>query len=99
MPAVQLLDILNGRLVADVGASAVPFTLTQLQDEVDKHVQASASEGDWSSLRRVLAGARSSGLLKAITLQMVDDFAVLWQLSPAQHMKLRDVIRNAQEDR
>lgn len=99
MSAAQLLDILNTRLVADLGAGAVKFTFAQLQDEVAKHVEASAGEGDWVSLRKVLALARTSGLLATITPQMVDDFSVIWQLSPAQHMKLRDVIRSAQEGR
>lgn len=99
MPSAQLLDILNTRLVADVGAAAVPFTPAQLQAEVEKLVASSASEGDWASLRKLLARARQSGLLATITLQVVDDFSVVFSLTPAQHMRLRDVIRNAQEDR
>lgn len=99
MPAAQLLDILNTRLVADVGAAAVPFTTEQLQVEVGKATELSARDGDWASLRKVIGRARQSGLLATVTLQTVDDFAIVFSLSPAQHMRLRDVIRNAQEER
>lgn len=97
MPAAQLLDILNARLLADLGAAAVPFTTAQLQDEVSAQVTTSATGGEWASLRKLLAQARRSGLLTAMTPALIDDFAVVWKLSPAQHMHLRDVIRNAQE--
>jgi hypothetical protein len=99
MPAEQLLDVLNTRLVADVGVSAVPFTHEQLRAEVEKLIDSSAVDGEWASLRTMLAKARSSGLLATITLQSVDDFAIVFGLSSAQHMRLRDVIRNAQEAR
>ena len=99
MPTAQLLDILNARLAIDAGAAAVPFTVAQLQAEVDAIAATAASDGDWASLRKLLATARRSGLLRSITAQVIDDFAVIWKLSPAQHMHVRDVIRNAQEDR
>jgi hypothetical protein len=75
----------------------VPFTLAQLRDELEKVIEAAAGDGDWASLRKVIARARNAGLLATITLQMVDDFAVVFQLSSAQHMRLRDAIRNAQD--
>jgi hypothetical protein len=97
MPAEQLLDILNTRLIADVGARAVPFTAAQLREEAQKHEI--TPDGDWGALRKLLAQARRSGLLQTITLQLVDDFSVVFRLSPAQHLRLRDVIKNAQEER
>ena len=97
LPAEQLLDILNGRASAETGH--VPFTRTQLVDELEKHLETAAAGGEWASLRKLLAQARRSGLLATVTLQMVDDFSVVFSLSPAQHMRLRDVIWNAQEER
>jgi hypothetical protein len=99
MPAEQLLDILNTRLVADAGARAVPFTTQQLQEEVARHLDAAVADGDWGGLRKLIARARHAGLLQTITLQLVDDFSVVFRLSPAQHMRLRDVIKSAQEGR
>lgn len=97
LPAEQLLDILNGRAAAE--PNHVPFTRTQLVEELEKHLEAAAAGGEWASLRKLVGQARRSGLLVTVTLQVVDDFAVVFGLSPAQHMRLRDVIRNAQEGR
>lgn len=97
LPAAQLLDILNGRAAAE--PNHVPFTLAQLQAELETLLERTAAADDWSSLRQLIARARRSGLLATITLQLVDDFSVVFRLSPAQHMRLRDVIRNAQEER
>lgn len=98
MPAAQLLDILNTRLVADVGAGAVPFTMEQLHAEV-QHLIDPSQAIDWAGLRDILTRARRCGLLAEITPQLVDDFATVFQLSPAQLTHVRDVIRNAQEER
>lgn len=98
MPSAQLLDILNTRLVADVGAAAVPFTLEQLQAEVQQYANPAGAD-DWAGLRDILMRARRCGLLAEITVEIINDFAVVWQLSPAQHMHVRDVIRSAQEER
>jgi hypothetical protein len=98
MPAVQLLDVLNTRLVADLGLAAVPFTLEQLQAEVQQLIDP-ANAGDWAGLRDILVRARRCGLLGEITERIIDDFAVVFALSAAQHMHLRDVIRSAKEER
>ena len=66
---------------------------------MEKHQAAAVAGGDWGGLRKLLGQARHSGLLASITLQMVDDFSIVFRLSPAQHMRLRDVVKNAQEDR
>lgn len=98
MPALDLLRILNDRLLADVGDGAVPYLLDQLQTEARDLVAGDVASSEWTTLRRVLAAARRDGTLAACTPQVVDDFAVVWQLSPAQVTHLRDVIRHAQED-
>lgn len=95
MPAAQLLAILNDRLAAD-GRGARPHTLEQLRAEVQGLIDPSAGR-DWAGLRQVLAAARRAGVLAAITPQVLDDFAGVFQLSPAQHTALRDVLRAAQD--
>lgn len=96
MPAAQLLGILNERMHADVGADAPDYTLEQLHAETSTQQQ-SAAASDWSSLRQTITIARRCGLLHEITPQVVDDFAVVYSLSSAQHMHLRDVIRSVKE--
>lgn len=98
MPAAQLLEILNTRLVADVGEKAVPFTMDQLWEESKGLIEPSQG-GDWAGLRKVIAQARKAGLLATITPQLIDDFSTVFQLSAAQRMHLRDVIKSAQEGR
>jgi hypothetical protein len=97
MPTAQLLDVLNARASAD--RDHVPFTMEQIADEITRARELSAHDGEWASLRKVIAAARTSGVLNAITAHVVDDFAVVFRLSPAQHMHLRDVIKNAQGER
>lgn len=95
---VDLLKILNDRLQADLGAGVVLYTLEQLHTETST-LQQSERATDWASLRQVLAVARRCGVLEQITPQVIDDFAVVFQLSSAQVMNLRDVIRSAKEGR
>jgi hypothetical protein len=99
MPAEQLLDILNTRLVADVGARAVPFTTQQLQEDVARHVDAAVCRGRLGRSPEADRAGPPGGTAQTLTLQLVDDFSVVFRLSPAQHMRLRDVIKNAQEER
>ena len=94
MPVQDLLRLLNIRLIADLGADAVRYSMAQLQAEISA-IAKPAAAGDWSSLRRILADARRSGVLDQATPQVIDDFAAVYQLSPAQHMHLKDVIRSA----
>jgi hypothetical protein len=100
MPAAQLLGVLNSRLVAN-DPSAAPFSLEQLQDQIRTFVAAgggAAAGGDWASLRKTLALARTSGLLASISPTMLQDFAVVFSLSPAQLVRLKDVLADASDD-
>lgn len=92
----DLLRILNDRLQADVGAGVPLWTLEQLHEETSTLQQVERAH-DWTNLREILRTARSCGVLAQITPQVVDDFCVVFQLSPAQQMHLRDVIRAAKE--
>jgi hypothetical protein len=96
MPAAQLLGILNDRLQADLGPNVRPYTLDQL------HAETSALPGgrvstDWTDLRKLLAKARREGLLDSVTNEVIDDFAVLFALSPAQVLRVKDVVISAKE--
>lgn len=97
LPAAELLRILNERMVADVGAGAVPYTLEHLHREVS--TLGVARQDDWTALRQLLAQARAIGLLEEITAGVLEDFAVVFSLSPGQVTHLRDVIHHAQEAR
>jgi hypothetical protein len=94
LPAAQLLELLNARHIDD---GCAPFTMEQLYEEWKAAEADQARSGEWASLRRVISAARRSGLLATITPQLVDDFAVVFSLSPAQHMHVRDVMRSARE--
>lgn len=91
MPAPQLLGILNERLACDLGPDAMPYTMQQLYAEIgDSPVPAGGH--DWASLRKLLAQARHSGVLDAITAQVIDDFTVVFSLNPKQVLGLKDVL-------
>lgn len=98
MPAAQLLGVLNARLVAD-DEHAKPFTLEQLQTEVHALAKEIPSGGnDWASLRKTLASARAAGLLATITEQAVQDFCVVFSLTPAQAVRLKDILAGATDE-
>lgn len=97
LPAAELLRILNERMVADVGAGAVPYALEHLHREVS--TLGVARQDDWTALRQLLAQARAIGLLEEITAGVLEDFAIVFQLTPGQVTHLRDVIHHAQEVR
>lgn len=97
-PAQDLLRLLNVRLIADLGADAPRYTAEQLQAEIAA-IAKPTSAHDWSGLRRILSQARRAGVLEQITPQVIDDFGAVFQLSPAQHLHVRDVIRSAKEGR
>ncbi len=94
MPAEQLLGVLNQRLVADLGAKAAPYSMDQLRTELRQQPPADGA-GDWATLRRTLSRARRSGLLERLTPQLQADFAVVFSLTPAQELRLRDAIAGA----
>lgn len=89
MPTQKLLELLNERLLADLGPDARRYTIEQLHAELRT---ASATNSDWAGLRKLLAQARQSGALDLITAQTIEDFAVVFSLTPAQAMRLKDVI-------
>lgn len=98
MAAQQLLDLLNERLVCDLGPDAVRYTPQQLADEVAKTTPAlPGGGGDWASLRKLLAHARKSGLLARVNEQVINDFAVVFSLNPKQVIHLKDTLLDAQE--
>jgi hypothetical protein len=97
MPSAQLLALLNERLQADGTPDAGLHTAEQLQAEMQSTPTPSGNT-DWSSMRKLLAQARREGVLNRITIQTIDDFAVVYALSSAQVLRLKDVVLNAQED-
>lgn len=52
---------------------------------------------DWAALRRMIGQARRSGVLAQISEQTIDDFAVVYSLSAAQVLHLKEVILKSQE--
>lgn len=96
LPAAELLRILNERLAADT-PDGVAFTAAQLQAEVAPLLEAAAGAGGWGSLRRVLHQARAEQVLERITPDTIADFAVMFQLTSAQRMRLIDVMTHAKE--
>jgi hypothetical protein len=102
MPLAELLNILNLRREADAPATA-PYTMAQLTTELQTLAlvtkAAGAEADDWAQLRKLIAQARTTGVLQTISPTTIDDFAIVFQLSPAQVMTLKDVIAHAQEDR
>lgn len=97
MPARQLLKVLNERLAADLGPDAQPYTMEQLHAEIGS-TAAPANAGDWAGLRKLLATARREGVLDLVTAQVIDDFAVVFSLSSAQVLLLKDVVLAAREN-
>lgn len=96
MPAEQLLALLNERLVCDLGPDAARYTMEQLHAEI-RDLPGPVPAGDWSALRKLLAHARREGVLQQINARLVDDFAVVFSLSTAQALRLKDVVLNAKE--
>lgn len=96
----QLLEILNQRLLADVGRRVMPYTAEQLSKALlEQQVQADKGGArDWTALRRLLADARRSGVLASIDEQVLEDFAVVFQLTAKQLVDLKDIVLPALED-
>ncbi|RTL38252.1 MAG: hypothetical protein EKK53_19430 [Burkholderiales bacterium] len=100
VPEAQLLEILNQRLLADVGRRVMPYTAEQLSKALAEQ-QTQADKGgarDWTALRRLLADARRSGVLDAVNEQVLEDFAVVFQLTAKQLVDLKDIVLPALED-
>ncbi|CAN7773706.1 hypothetical protein LJR290_007668 [Variovorax sp. LjRoot290] len=101
MSAPKLLDILNERLACDLGSDDSPYTLEQLNMAIQEVHGAGnpASLGrDWPSVRKLLAQARRAGVLDQINEQVINDFAVVFQLNAKQVVELKDIVLGAKED-
>ena len=98
MPTQQLLELLNERLAADLGPDEPPHTMEQLYAEIGDAEGSPEGGHDWSSLRKLLAKARRDRVLEQVTRQIIDDFAVVFSLSPAQVLRLQDVLLRAGEE-
>ncbi|WP_027489347.1 hypothetical protein [Rhodanobacter sp. OR92] len=97
MAPLQLLALLNERLQADLGDAANLYTLDQLHAEIQGLPAGVVNTGDWSALRKYLAKARRAGLLEQVNVQVIDDFAVVFALSTAQQLRLKDIALGARE--
>jgi len=97
MPAQQLLEVLNERLLCDLGPDEVQHTMEQLYAELGASEALPAGGHDWSSLRKLVATAKRAGVLDAVTRQVIDDFAVVFSLSSGQVLRLHDVLLRAKE--
>lgn len=92
MPPAQLLGLLNERLLADLGEDAPRYTMEQLHAEIAATAAAIPEVKDWSGLRKLMGQARRSGLLDKINAQTINDFAVVFSLTPAQVLRLKDAV-------
>lgn len=95
MPLPKMLGLLNERLFADLGPNAAPYTQDQLHEELRGTVGAQSISGDWAGIRQILNAAQRAGTLARIDEQLINDFAVVFSLTPAQVMRLKDVILDA----
>lgn len=92
MAAPQLLMVLNERMWADLGHDAPHYTVQQLHDAIQQLQQAQATvASSWSNVRRLLAQARSEGVLQQVNDQVIDDFAVVFSLTAKQVLHLKDI--------
>lgn len=101
MPADKLLDILNERLSADLGSGGEPYTMEDLSaalQEAHGGASPAALGRDWPSVRKLLSQARRAGVLDAINEQVINDFAVVFQLNAKQVVELKDIVLGAKED-
>jgi hypothetical protein len=95
----QLLDVLNERLICDLGPDAAPYTMEQLHLEIGSVAVAVPDGGyDWASLRKLLDRARRAGTLDVISEQVINDFAVVFSLNHKQLVVLKDIVLQAKED-
>lgn len=98
MPAQQLLELLNERLVAHWGKDETRHTMEQLFAEIGEADAAPAGGHDWSSLRKVLAKAKRAGVLDAVNREVIDDFAIVFSLTTGQVLRLQDVLLRSREE-
>ena len=99
MPRIQLLGILNDRLRSDLGPDVQPYTIEQLHAEIAALPGSEpGGEHGWGGLRKLLAQAKRAGTLDRINDQIINDFAVVFSLSPKHLMRLKDVLLAPAED-
>ena len=93
LPHAQLLGILNDRLRSDLGPDTAPYGMEQLHAEIAA-LPGSKPAGDhgWAGLRKLLAQAKRAGTLDRIDEQVINDFAVVFSLSPKHLMRLKDIL-------
>ena len=99
LPPLQLLGILNDRLRNDLGPDAQPYTVEQLHAEIAA-MPGARPGGDhgWAGLRKLLAKAKRAGTLDQIDEHVINDFAVVFSLSPKHLMRLKDILLHPAED-
>ena len=99
VPAQQLLGILNDRLRSDLGPDATPYTAEQLRSCIAA-IPGTVPSGDnsWATLRKLLARAQRTGTLRRISEQVINDFAIVFSLSPKHLMRLKDILLPPVED-
>lgn len=93
MEPVALLALLNSRRKADQGDNAPLVTMDALRAESlrDATAEAATPQG-WGALRRLISDARRSGLLAKVRRSNLEDFAVVFSLTPAQVLQMKDVL-------
>lgn len=89
-PLPKLLQLINDRRQAD-RPGCTPFTLQQLQDEHDR-ITGRPKDSGWVVMRRLLQDARKTGVLQKVTAEVIDDFAIVYQLTRGQVLHLKDVL-------
>lgn len=99
LPPLQLLGILNDRLRSDLGLDAQPYTIEQLHAEISTLPGAKTGVNHgWAGLRKLLAQAKDAGTLEQINEQVINDFAVVFSLSPKELMRVKDILLQPEED-
>lgn len=89
-PLPKLLQLINDRRQADRPGCA-PVTLQQLQDEHER-ITGRPKDSGWVVMRRLLQDARKTGVLQKVTAEVIDDFAIVYQLTRGQVLHLKDVL-------
>lgn len=99
VPARKLLGILNDRLLSDLGPEATPYTAEQLHAEIAAIPgTARSADNSWAALRKLLSTAERDGTLQRISEQVINDFAIVFSLSPKHPMRLKDILLQPRED-
>lgn len=100
MAPKPLLDILNDRLVTDLGEDSNLFSIDQLRAEIESQTNGAVAGGggDWASLRQLLAKARRDGVLDQVDEQVINDFAIIFSINQKQVLTLKDILLRNEED-